>query len=36
MTKFQNGVGAMVRSRVTCQYDLRTKEVVSVSIAELR
>jgi hypothetical protein len=32
--KFQNGFGAMVRSRVVCQYDLRTKKVINVSISD--
>jgi hypothetical protein len=31
--KFQNGFGAMARSRVICQYDLRTKKVISVAIS---
>lgn len=31
--KFQNGFGAMAHSRVVCQYDLRTKKVVSVEIS---
>src|SRR6185503_4734185 len=30
---FQNGFGAMVRSRVTCSYDLNGKKVVDVIIA---
>ena len=32
--KFQNGFGAMVRSRVVCTYNLRNKKVVSLSIGE--
>ena len=31
--KFQNGFGAMVRSRVICQYNLRENKVVDVDIA---
>ena len=30
--KFQNGFGAMVRSRVTCVYDLAKKQVINVTI----
>jgi hypothetical protein len=30
--KFSNGFGAMVRSRVNCLYDLRSKSVIDVSI----
>jgi hypothetical protein len=30
--KFQNGFSAMVRSRVVCEYDLRAKRVINVSI----
>jgi hypothetical protein len=30
--QFQNGFGAMVHSRVTCNFDLRTEEVTGVSI----
>src|SRR5215475_6120656 len=32
--KFPNTAGAMIRSRVTCTYDLRTKRVVNVAISE--
>ncbi len=32
--QFQNGFGAMVRSRVVCTYDLRTNRVVDVVITE--
>jgi hypothetical protein len=31
--KFQNGFGAMVRSRVVCEYDLRSKKVTNVDIS---
>lgn len=31
--KFQNAFGAMARSRVICQYDLRTKKVIDVAIS---
>jgi hypothetical protein len=31
--QFQNGFGAMVRSRVTCTYDLREDRVISVDIS---
>jgi len=31
--QFQNGFGAMVRSRVTCTYDLRADRVISVDIS---
>jgi hypothetical protein len=32
--KFQNGFGAMVRSSVFCEYDLRAKLVIKVTIRE--
>ena len=32
--KFPNATGAMVRSRVTCTYDLRTRRVVNVVTSE--
>jgi hypothetical protein len=32
--KFPNATGAMIRSRVTCTYDLRTKRVVNVVLSE--
>ena len=32
--KFPNATGAMIRSRVTCTYDLRTKRVVNVAVSE--
>jgi hypothetical protein len=32
--QFQNGFGAMVRSRVACTYDLRAQRVISVDISE--
>jgi len=31
--QFQNGFGAMVHSRVTCTYDLRTERVITVDIS---
>ena len=31
--QFQNGFGAMVRSRVICTYDLRAQHVISVDIS---
>ena len=31
--KFQNGFGAMVHSRVECQYDFRAKKVINVNIS---
>lgn len=31
--QFQNGFGAMVRSRVTCTYDLKAQRVINVEIA---
>jgi hypothetical protein len=31
--QFQNGFGAMVRSRVTCTYDLQAQRVMSVDIS---
>jgi hypothetical protein len=31
--RFQNGFGAMVRSSVHCQYDLRAKKVINVTIS---
>jgi hypothetical protein len=31
--KFQNGFGAMVHSKVVCEYDLRTKKVTNVTIS---
>lgn len=30
--KFQNGFGAMVHSKVYCEYDFRAKKVINVSI----
>jgi len=32
--KFPNSAGAMIRSRVTCTYDLRTRRVVNVAVSE--
>jgi hypothetical protein len=32
--KFPNSAGAMMRSRVTCTYDLRTRRVVNVAVSE--
>jgi len=32
--KFQNGFGAMARSRVECQYDFRANKVVDVTISQ--
>ena len=32
--KFPNSTGAMIRSRVTCTYDLRTRRVVKVVVSE--
>jgi hypothetical protein len=31
--KFQNGFGAMARSRVVCKYDLRSKTVIDVTVS---
>ena len=32
--KFPNSAGAMIRSRVTCTYDLRARRVVNVAVSE--
>ena len=32
--KFPNATGAMIRSRVTCTYDLRTKRVVNMAVSD--
>jgi hypothetical protein len=32
--RFQNAGGTMVRSRVTCTYDLRAQRVVNVAVSE--
>jgi hypothetical protein len=32
--EFQNGFGAMVRSRVTCTYDLAKQQVINVTIKQ--
>jgi hypothetical protein len=32
--KFQNGFGAMVHSRVQCEFDLRADKVINVTIAQ--
>lgn len=32
--KFPNSAGVMIRSRVTCTYDLRTRRVVNVAVSE--
>lgn len=34
--KFSNGFGAMVHSKVICEYDLRTKKVINVSVSIAR
>jgi hypothetical protein len=34
--QFSNGFGAMVHSQVVCEYDLRAKKVINVSVSAAR